>query len=96
MASNDLTLTGDQFRRLYKKRRGVEEYHKSLKQNTSIGNSPAHTERTQSNRLFAAIFAYVKLEMPKVSTKLNHFAMKAKIYISGTLDENPKSCLCVT
>jgi hypothetical protein len=61
----------------------VREYHKSLKQNASIGNSPAHTERTQSSRLFAAIFAYVKLEMLKLSAKLNHFAMKAKIYMAS-------------
>jgi hypothetical protein len=88
LVSNDLTLTVGQFRTLYKKRRGVveplvREYHKSLKQNTSIGNSPAYTERTQSNHLFAAIFAYVKLEMLKLSTKLNHFAMKAKIYMAS-------------
>jgi hypothetical protein len=88
LASNDLTLTGGRFITLYKKRRGVaeplvREYHKSLKQNTSIGNSPAPTERTQSNHLFAAIFAYVKLEMLKLSTKLNHFAMKAKIYMAS-------------
>jgi hypothetical protein len=81
-------LTGGQFSTLYKKRWSVveplvREYHKSLKQNASIGNSPAHTERTQSNQLFAAIFAYVKLEMLKLSTNLNHFAMKAKIYMAS-------------
>ena len=36
LAANDLTLKGGQFRTLYKKRWGVEEYHKSLKQNASI------------------------------------------------------------
>ena len=29
------------------------------KQNVSSGNSPAHAERTQSNHIFAAIYAYV-------------------------------------
>jgi hypothetical protein len=62
---------------------GVEEYHKSLKQNASIGSSPAHTERTQSNHVFAAIFAYVKLEKIKLATKLNHFALKTKIYTAS-------------
>jgi hypothetical protein len=80
LVSNDLTLTDEQFRTLYKKRWGVEEYHKSLKQNASIGSSPAHTERTQSNHIFAAIIAYVKLEMMKLATTLNHFGMKAIIY----------------
>ena len=60
----------------------VEEYHKSLKQNASIGNSPAHTERTQSNHIFTAIYAYVKLEKLKLCTKLNHFALKTKIHMA--------------
>jgi hypothetical protein len=83
LVTNDLTLTDEQFRTLYKKRWSVEEYHKSLKQNASIGSSPAHTERTQSNHIFAAIFAYVKLEMLMLATSLNHFAMKAEIYLAS-------------
>jgi hypothetical protein len=83
LASNDLTLTDAQFKTLYKKRWGVEEYHKSLKQNASIGSSPAHTERTQGNHVFAAIFAYVKLEMIKLATKINHFALKTKVYMAS-------------
>ena len=68
---------------LYKKRWGVEEYHKSLKQNASIGKSPAHTERTQSNHIFASIFSYTKLEMLKRITKINHFSLKAKVYMAS-------------
>ena len=83
LVSNDFTLTNDQFETLYKKRWGVEEYHKSLKQNASIGSSPAHTERTQSNHIFSAIFAYVKLEKLKLSTRLNHFALKTKVYMAS-------------
>jgi IS4 transposase len=83
LVSNDYTLTDEQFKTLYKKRWGVGEYHKSLKQNASIGNSPAHTERTQSNHIFAAIYAYVKLEKLKLGTTLNHFALKTKIYIAS-------------
>jgi hypothetical protein len=85
LVTNDLTLTDEQFRTLYKKRWSVEEYHKSLKQNASIGNSPAHTERTQSNHVFAAIFAYVKLEKLKQATNLNHFALKTKIYMASMM-----------
>ncbi|MDR1287539.1 MAG: transposase [Treponema sp.] len=83
LVSNDLTLTEEQFRTLYKKRWGVEEYHKSLKQNASVGSSPAHTERTQSNHIFAAIFGFVKLEKLKVSKKINHFAIKTMIYMAS-------------
>jgi hypothetical protein len=49
LVTNGVTITDEQFRTLYKKRWSVEEYHKSLKQNASIGSSPAHTERTQGN-----------------------------------------------
>jgi hypothetical protein len=63
----------------------VREYHKSLKQNASIGNSPAHTGRTQGNHIFAAILGYVKLEKLKQATNLNHFAMKAKIYMASLM-----------
>jgi hypothetical protein len=83
LVSNDLELTDDQFRTLYKKRWGVEEYHKSLKQNVSIGDSPAHMERTQSNHIFAAIIGFVKLEMLKISKQVNHFAIKTMIYMAS-------------
>ena len=83
LVSNDFTLTDEQFKTLYKKRWGVEEYHKSLKQNALIGISPAHTERTQSNHLFTAIFGYVKLEKLKLATRLNHFALKTKVYMAS-------------
>jgi hypothetical protein len=83
LVSNDLKLTADQFKTLYKKRWGVEEYHKSLKQNASVGNSPAHTERTQSNHVFAAIYGFVKLEMLKLSKQRNHFAIKTMIYMAS-------------
>jgi hypothetical protein len=57
----------------------VEEYHKSLKQNTSLAKSPARTVTSQSNHLFASLAVYIKLEKLKFAHKLNHFALKAKI-----------------
>jgi transposase len=80
LVTNDTAMTKDQFETLYKRRWGVEEYHKSLKQNASIGDSPAHTERTQSNHVFSAIYAYVKLERTKLERRINHFALKLLIY----------------
>lgn len=80
LVSNDLSLTDEQFKTIYKKRWSVEEYHKSLKQNVSIGKSPTRTEKTQTNHLYAAIMGYIKLEKLKFANKMNHFAMKTKIY----------------
>ena len=60
--------------------RSVEEYHKSIKQNTSVAKSPTRTVQTQTNHLFASILAYIKLERLKFANKMSHFALKAKIY----------------
>jgi hypothetical protein len=81
--SNDLELSADSFQTLYKKRWSVEEYHKSLKQNASLAKSPTRTVTTQTNHLFASLLAYIKLERLKFVYKLNHFALKSKIYFSA-------------
>lgn len=83
LVSNDLGLSFDDFETTYKKRWSVEEYHKSMKQNASIAKSPTRTLKTQSNHLFCAILAYVKLEKLKFQTHLNHFQLKAKIYLKA-------------
>lgn len=83
LVSNDLSLSYNDFATIYKKRWSVEEYHKSLKQNASLAKSPTRTIKTQSNHFFCAIWAYVKLEKLKFQTKLNHFQIKAKIYLKA-------------
>jgi transposase len=83
LVSNDFSLTNEDFTTIYKKRWSVEEYHKSLKQNVGVAKSPTRTVTTQTNHLFCSILAYVKLEKLKLKTKLNHFELKAKIYIKA-------------
>lgn len=83
LVSNNFDLSDDDFTTFYKKRWGVEEYHKSLKQNTAIAKSPTRVVKTQCNHIFASIMAYVKLEKLKFSSALNHFAMKSKIYLAA-------------
>ena len=61
----------------------MEEYHKSIKQNASIGSSPARSVKAQCNHLFASIFAFVKLGKIKLSKNMNHFAIKAKLYMAA-------------
>jgi hypothetical protein len=80
----DLTLSFQQIITTYQKRWGVEEYHKSLKQNTSVAKAPVKTMTTQANHLFASICAFVKLERLKIVEHTNHFALKAKLYIKAT------------
>ena len=84
LLSTDLTLSFQQVITTYQKRWGVEEYHKSLKQNASVAKAPVKTSNTQANHLFASICAFVKLERLKIVEKTNHFALKAKLYIKAT------------
>ena len=81
LVTSDHDLTYDEITTLYGKRWNVEPYHKSLKQNASLSKSPTKTVTTQSNHIFAAMCAYIKLEMLKVSTQTNHFALKSKLYM---------------
>lgn len=81
LVTSDMTLDGNGITLLYQKRWNVEPYHKSLKQNASLEKSPTQTVTTQINHLFAALCGYVKLELLKGDTKLNHFALKSKLYL---------------
>jgi len=83
LISSDKTLSYDQITTIYQRRWNVECYHKSLKQNVSPAKSPTQTETTQTNHFFAAPCGYIKLEMLKVETKTNHFALKTKLYVNA-------------
>jgi hypothetical protein len=80
---SDLTVEADQIMAVYQKRWQMEEYHKSLKSNTGLAKSPTRTVRTQNNHFFASVYAFFKLELLKCNTKLNHFALKAKLYLQA-------------
>jgi hypothetical protein len=81
LVTSTTTLDGNGMTTLYQKRWTVEPYHKSLKQNASLEKSPTQTVTTQTNHFFAALCGYIKLELLKCDTKLNHFALKSKLYL---------------
>jgi hypothetical protein len=83
LVSSDTTLSFEDITTTYHKRWGVECYHKSLKQNVSLAKSPTQTVTTQTNHFFAALCGFIKLERLKGKTKLNHFALKAKLYLTA-------------
>jgi IS4 transposase len=80
LVTSDTKRSAGDITTLYQKRWKVEEYHKSLKSNLSFAKSPTKTVRTQSNHLFASLVAFVKMERLRLQTKLNHFAMKGRLY----------------
>jgi hypothetical protein len=102
LVSSDTNQSYDRITTIYKKRWNVECYHKSLKQNASLEKSPTKTRTTQTNHFFASLYAYIKLEQLKIKTKLNHFALKNKLYIKAVqqafeaLRELQGSVECVT
>jgi hypothetical protein len=83
LVTNDLESSADRIYEIYKKRWRIEEYHKSIKQNTSLEKSPTKTVRSQRNHIFASIVAYCKLEFLKVKTTLNHFALKYRLLVKA-------------
>ena len=83
LASNDLNLNAAEFDQIYNKRWSIEEYYKSSKQNTALGKSPTKTIITQKNHVFSSFLAYIKFEKLKFSEKLNHFALKSKLYLAA-------------
>ncbi|HEX8278541.1 MAG TPA: transposase [Segetibacter sp.] len=80
LACSDLSLSYERITTIYKKRWGVEEYHKSVKSNLGFAKSPTHTIKTQTKHFILSILAYAKLEWLKERNSMNHFAMKTKIY----------------
>lgn len=83
LACSDLNLSYHKITTIYKKRWGVEEFHKSIKSNTGFAKSPTKTVKTQMNHYMLSIIAYIKLEWLKQRTKKNHFAMKTQIYLAA-------------
>ncbi|BBI17607.1 transposase [Neochlamydia sp. S13] len=81
--TNDLNHDSDPIYEVYHKRWRIEEYHKSIKQNTSLEKSPTKIARSQRNHIFASLIAYCKLEFLKIKTLLNHFALKYKLILKA-------------
>lgn len=89
LVCNDMELTDEQIKTIYKKRWKIETYHKSLKSNTSLNSAPAKIPRTQANHLFASLCAYIRLECFAFNQQINkkcltnHFAIKRVIYVKS-------------
>ncbi|HEV8052911.1 MAG TPA: transposase [Parachlamydiaceae bacterium] len=83
IVTNDLGNDADRIYEVYQKRWRIEEYHKSIKQNTSLEKSPTKVVRSQKNHIFASIISYCKLEFLKIKTTLNHFALKYKLILKA-------------
>ena len=85
LVTSDVTLDASHLTTFYQTRWKVKEYHRSLKQNASLAKSPTRTVKTQTNQSFVARCTFIKLEWLRTRTKLNHYALKVKIYLLALL-----------
>ena len=83
LISSDTSLNWFDITAIYQIRWNVETFHKSLKQNAALEKSPTKTIRSQSNHIFAAMIAFIKLERLKLAHQTNHFALKSKLYLKA-------------
>jgi hypothetical protein len=83
LACTRLTADWNTITTIYKKRWNVEVYHKSLKSNAALAKSPARRVNAQSNHIFASVITVFKMECLKIKTKMNHFALKSKLYLKA-------------
>lgn len=85
LASNDIKHDAAYLYQIYQKRWRIEEYHKSIKENASLAKSPTKRVKSQANHIFASIVAFCKLEVMKVATATNHFAIKYKLLVAANI-----------
>ena len=83
LASSDLDCDGQSICAIYQKRWKVETFHKTLKSNAALAKSPTRTERTQSNHCFMSIYAAFRLEGLRLKHGMNHFALRARLYLKA-------------
>jgi hypothetical protein len=80
LACSDLDCDQAAIEAIYQKRWKVEVFHKTLKSNAALAKSPTQRVRTQGNHVFVSIYAAFRLECLSIKHKLNHFALRAKLY----------------
>src|SRR5512144_93869 len=83
LVCSELTCDGDRVADRHQTRWRVEDYHKSLKSNAALAKSPTRTLRTQQNQVFMTSCAVFKLERLKMTHRLNHFALRAKLSVKA-------------
>jgi hypothetical protein len=83
LACSDLDCDQAAIEAIYQKRWKVEVFHKTLKSNAALAKSPTQRVRTQGNHVFLSIYAAFRLECLSIKHKLNHFALRAKLYLKA-------------
>ena len=81
LINSDLSLDGASLLKTYKKRWKIEEYHRSIKNNTSLTKSPTKKEKSQLNHLFCSLYSFVKLEVMSLEQKVCQTSVRMKLIL---------------
>ena len=81
LACSDLDCDATAIEAIYQKRWQVEVFHQTLKSNTALAKSPTKCVRTPGNHVFMSIYAAFQLECLNVKLKLNHLALRGRLYL---------------
>ena len=81
LACSDEELDYEAIFTLYKRRWKVEEYHKSLKGNCSLGKCQASSHNSQQSHFYLAALAFIQLEKARMTKGKNHFGLMRDVNI---------------
>lgn len=81
LACSDLELNYEEIFSLYKRRWRIEEYHKSLKTNCSLGKCQAYSHPAQKAHFYLCACAFLLLEKAKLKEDKNHFALMKELNV---------------
>ena len=84
LVTSDEKLDWNSMLTCYQKRWQVELFHRSVKQNAAIGKAPLRTAKALMSHCYAAIHAFIKMEMLRIKHSLAHDSLKELIrYVSN-------------
>lgn len=84
LVTSDEKLDWNSMLTCYQKRWQVELFHRSVKQNAAIGKAPLRTAKSLMSHCYAAIHAFIKMELLRIKHSLAHDSLKELIrYVSN-------------
>ena len=84
LVTSDGNLDWNSMLTCYQKRWQVELFHRSVKQNAAIGKAPLRTAKALMSHCYAAIQAFIKMELLRIKHSLAHDSLKELIrYVSN-------------
>jgi hypothetical protein len=92
LVSSDLKLDAAGISAIYQRRWKAEEFYRSTKYNTGLGNSPAWEVTPRKSHLIASVMAFVKMEVLHMRYHKNHYVIKRQLFKFATKEAWKNLC----